>query len=793
MKHWMLLLFTGIALPLSAQTIVTGTITDNVHHRPLEGVSVSLQSRQVSGVYTDAAGHYRLSVPKGNYTLRATYLGYAPYAQGISVQSNTSIDITLEEKGLFVSPVEISSLRAGKNAPFVTSMVNADDIKKQNLGQDLPFLLGQETSVVINSDAGNGVGYTGLRIRGSDITRINVTLNGIPVNDAEGQGAYFVDLPDLASSTSSIQIQRGVGTSTNGPGAFGATLNISTNELRDKAYAETDNSYGSFNTWKHTVKAGSGLINDHFTIDTRLSMITSDGYIDRATSGLKSFYTSAAYISKKTAIRFNILSGTEKTYQAWYGVPQDSLSTHRTLNLEGMEKPGTPYNNQTDNYQQDYYQLFLNQSINDHWNFNVAGFLTRGRGYYEEYKAGQAYADYGITPPVYGTTTVDTTDLVRQLWLDNYFYGGIFSLNNTGNRFNWSLGGGFTKYDGQHYGLVNWAQNGGLDNEHTYYDNFAHKTDVNVYWKGDARLAGRLHGFLDLQYRYVKYDILGFDDLPDLVQHNKYNFFNPKLGFTYDINTQSNVFASVALSNHEPNRDDYENNVKSIACPEKLTDVEAGYSLRTQRYSFQGNLFYMNYKDQLVQTGRLNEVGAYTRINIPESYRAGVELQGSAQLGSVFSIAANAALSRNKIREFTAFIDNYDDGSQTEKQYRNTDIAFSPWLVAGYTVTAKPLPRLEIDWIGKYVSRQYMDNTSAQDADTKLNDYFVSNLRFNYTVPQRLFKEVGLQLMLNNLFNRLYEPSGSTYAYIADGKIAADNYYSPMAGFNVMAGVHLAF
>ncbi|HEY0274291.1 MAG TPA: TonB-dependent receptor, partial [Chitinophaga sp.] len=454
MKHWMLLLFTGLALPAGAQTIVSGTITDNLHHRPLEGVSVSLQSRHISGVYTDAAGHYRLSVPKGNYTLRATYLGYTPYTQAVAVQANTSIDITLEEKGLFVAPVEISSLRAGRNAPFTTAEISADDIKKQNLGQDLPFLLGQETSVIVNSDAGNGVGYTGLRIRGSDITRINVTLNGIPVNDAEAQGAYFVDIPDLASSTSSIQIQRGVGTSTNGAGAFGATLNISTNELRDKAYAETDNSYGSFNTWKHTVKAGSGLINDHFTIDARLSMITSDGYIDRATSNLKSFYTSAAYISKKTAIRFNILSGQEKTYQAWYGVPEDSLATHRTLNLEGMEKPGTPYANQTDNYQQDYYQLFLNQAINDRWNFNVAAFLTRGRGYYEEYKAAQAYADYGITPPVYGATTVDTSDLVRQLWLDNYFYGGIFSLNNTGKWLNWSLGGGFSKYDGKHLGQV---------------------------------------------------------------------------------------------------------------------------------------------------------------------------------------------------------------------------------------------------------------------------------------------------------------------------------------------------
>ena len=791
MKHWMLLLFTGMALHTSAQTIVSGTITDNVKHKPLEGVSVSLQSRQVNGVYTDAAGHYKLSVPKGAYTLKATYLGYTTYTQNLTVQSNISIDITLEQKGLFVNPVEITSLRAGKNAPFTTSEISADDIKKQNLGQDLPMLLSQETSVVTNSDAGNGVGYTGIRIRGSDITRINVTLNGIPVNDAEAQGAYFVDIPDLASSTNSIQIQRGVGTSTNGAGAFGATLNISTNELRDKAYAETDNSYGSFNTWKHTVKAGSGLINGHFTVDARLSMISSDGYIDRATSNLKSFYTSAAYVSKKTAIRFNILSGNEKTYQAWYGVPQDSLATHRTLNLEGTEKPGTPYSNQTDNYQQDYYQLFLNQEINEHWNFNIAAFLTRGRGYYEEYKAGQAYGDYGITSPVYGNTTVDTTDLVRQLWLDNYFYGGIFSLNNTGSWLNSSLGGGFSKYDGKHFGLVNWAQNGGVDDAHTYYTNYAHKTDFNIYWKGDARIAGRLHGFVDLQYRYVKYDILGFDDRPDLVQHTNYNFFNPKVGLTYNINDNSHVFASFAISNHEPNRDDYENNKTSIAKPEKLRDVEAGYVLRGQRASIQGNLFYMDYKDQLVQTGKLNDVGAYTRVNVDQSYRAGVELQVNVQLGNIFSLAGNAAFSRNKIKNFNDFVDNFDDGGQTEESYHKTDIAFSPWLVAGYTLTAKPLQHLSIDLLGKYVSQQYLDNSSRKT--TRLSDYYVSSLRFNYAVPQKLFKELGLQLMLNNIFNRLYEPAGSTYAYISGGQVLADNYYSPMAGFNIMGGVHLAF
>ncbi|GAA3924868.1 TonB-dependent receptor [Chitinophaga oryziterrae] len=773
---------------LHAQTILTGTVTDKKSGHPLEGVSVTLLPNN-TGTRTNINGHYRLALPaKGPYTLQASYLGYKTFST--AVNSDTHIDIILEETGLFVKPVEITSLRAGEHAPFTQSTLTAEEIKKQNLGQDLPMLLNQQPGVVVNSDAGTGIGYTGIRVRGSDITRINVTANGIPVNDAESQGTYFVDMPDFASSVSSIQLQRGVGTSTNGAGAFGASLNLSTNDFRDKAYGEISSSFGSFNSWKNTVRAGSGLINGHFTIDARLSKISSDGYIDRASSDLKSFYTSAAYISKNTAIRFNIFSGTEKTYQAWNGVPQDSLKTHRTYNSAGQRSDGTYYNNETDNYQQDNYQLFLNQSLSSKLNFNVALHYTRGKGYYEQYREQDTYAAYGIADPVINGTPVTNTDLIRQLWLDNNFYGSIYSINYKGDRLNWSLGGGWNRYEGGHYGKIIWAQYA-IDKDHKYYDLNATKRDVNVYWKGEYKLTSALRLFADLQYRNVKYNIDGFEDNPTLIQHNNYNFFNPKAGITYSLNDQQEVYASFAIGNKEPNRDDFEAALQQTPKAETLRDVEAGYTLHGNNVVLSANVYYMDYKNQLVQTGKLNNVGAYTRTNIPKSYRTGIELQGSTRLGNIFVLGLNAALSQNKVKDFTTYIDNYDTGLQDTATYKNSTIAFSPSFVGGYTLTAKPVKHLEISLLGKYVSRQYMDNTGVKERS--LDGYYTNDLRFNYVVPQKLFKELGLSFMLNNIFDKKYSPNGYTYMYTESGKLVNSNGYYPMAGTNFFAGINISF
>ncbi|ACU63951.1 TonB-dependent receptor [Chitinophaga pinensis] len=791
MRQFLFLLLLCSLSTVHAQTVLTGVVTNKSNGKPLEGVSVSIPSTN-AGMHTNANGQYRFTIPsKGQYTLQVSYLGYKQLTTNINATGNTiQTDFSLEETGLFVKPVEISSLRVGEHAPFTQSTLTAEEIKKQNLGQDLPLLLNQLPGVVTNSDAGTGIGYTGIRVRGSDITRINVTANGIPINDAESQGTFFVNMPDFASSVSSIQLQRGVGTSTNGAGAFGASLNLSTNDFRDKAYAEVNSSVGSYNSWKNTVKVGSGLINNHFTIDARLSKISSDGYMDRASSDLKSFYTSAAYISKNTAIRLNVFSGKEKTYQAWNGVPLDSLKTHRTYNSAGQKSDGTYYDNETDNYQQDHYQLFLNQSLSSKLDFNVAAHYTRGRGYYEQYREQEAFADYGITDPVINGAPVTHTDLIRQLWLDNHFYGGIFSVNYKGDKLSWSLGGGWNRYEGGHYGKIIWAQYP-IDKDHKYYDNDAFKRDLNVYWKGQYKITSALRLFADLQYRTVQYNIDGFDKNPSLIQHNDYNFFNPKAGISYTLNDRQEVYASFAVGNKEPNRDDFEAGVNNTPKHETLRDVEAGYTYRTGNIVLQANAYYMNYKNQLVQTGKLNDVGAYTRTNIPKSYRAGIELQGSTRLGRLFTLSANAAFSRNKVQNFQYFIDNFDTGAQDTVVYNSTNIAFSPSFVGGYNLSARPVKNLEVSLIGKYVSRQYLDNSEVKERS--LDGYYTNDLRFNYIIPQPLFKELGIQFVLNNIWNKKYAPNGWTYAFKEEGVEKSSNGYYPMAGTNFFAGINIAF
>ncbi|MBC7946599.1 MAG: TonB-dependent receptor plug domain-containing protein, partial [Chitinophagaceae bacterium] len=573
---------------------------------------------------------------------------------------STELSAQQEEKPVdsfyLLSPVEVRALRVGENAPFARTNFSKKDISKLNLGQDIPFLLNQTPSVVINSDAGNGIGYTGIRIRGTDATRINVTLNGIPYNDAESQGTFFVDLPDLASSAGSIQIQRGVGTSTNGSGAFGGSINFSTNEINKVAYAEFNNSYGSFNTWKNTIKAGSGLLGDHFTVDARLSRITSDGYIDRASSDLHSFYISSAYISDKSSFRFNILSGKERTYQAWYGISQSDLDAgRRTINYAGTEKPGDPYSNETDNFKQDHYQLFFDHHFTDDLVFNTAVFLTKGKGHYEQYKAGESYSDYSQPDPSPGVTN---TDLVRQLWLDNNFYGNIFSLQLQKKRTSFTLGGGWSRYDGNHYGDIIWAQQGTSTPTVRWYDHDARKTDLNIYFKQQTKLMADWHAYYDLQFRTVGYTIDGFRDHPTITVDSRFNFFNPKAGISYNKNGWKG-FASFAVAGKEPNRDDFEANTDQQPKREKLNDLELGFEKSGKRSNLGATMYYMQYRDQLVLTGRINDVGAYTRTNIPKSYRLGIELVGSSIFSSWLNGSANLTLSSNKVLDFVEYIDDY--------------------------------------------------------------------------------------------------------------------------------------
>jgi iron complex outermembrane receptor protein len=687
-----------------------------------------------------------------------------------------------------LEPVEVRTVRASATAPFAKTNLSKKEIERQNMGQDLPFLLNQTPSVVVNSDAGNGVGYTGIHIRGTDASRINVTLNGVPFNDPESAGTFFVDLPDFVSSINSIQIQRGVGTSSNGAGSFGGTINLSTNEVNTLPYFQSLNSYGSFSTLKNTIKVGSGLIGDHFTTDLRLSRISSNGYIDRAKSNLKSFYFSTAYLADKLSLRFNAFSGAEKTYQAWYGVSEADLLIDRTKNIAGTERPGEPYDNETDNYQQDHYQFFFNYKLTPLWNFNTGLFYIKGKGYYEQYKADQKYSSYGLANPVYNGTAVTRTDLTRQLWLDNDFYGDIFSLQHKSEGTEVTFGGVVTKYLGNHYGKLLWASNGLPKDDIRWYDLDANKNDFNVYGKWQQDLTNTLQFFTDLQLRTVNHDIHGFRYNPTLDISKDYTFFNPKAGLTYHTN-KFLAFASYSIAHKEPNRDDFENNPDQAPRPEKLNDLETGFEVKDKKINWGGTLYYMNYKDQLVLTGKINDVGAYTRSNIDKSYRLGVELQASAAVLDWFKAAGNITLSKNKIIDFQEYIDDYDNGGQKLNSYKETDISFSPAVTGAATLSFIPVKNFNIDLLSKYVGKQYLDNTSNEAR--KLDPYYTQDARFQYSFGKTGLKNVDLIFQVYNLFDKKYEPNGYTYSYYYNSQLSTENYYFPMAGRNYMIGLNV--
>ena len=785
-KTCSLLMMLAVALASFARHPLHGKIIEKDSRQPLANATIVLSGNLHAVSDENGDFHFR-NLQEGSYTMTVSSVGFKTLHQTIRVPTPLPVSIMLERIELMLQPIEIKGVRAGERAPFTKSNLSKKEIEKVNTGQDLPFVLNQLPSVIVSSDAGNGLGYTGIRIRGTDATRINVTLNGIPYNDAESQGTFFVDLPDFVSSVNSIQVQRGVGTSSNGAGAFGATINMTTNEFIEKPYAESNNSYGSFNTWKNTLKAGTGLIDGHFTVDARLSSLRSDGYIDRASSDLKSFYVSSAYFSGKSAVRLNIFSGKEKTYQAWNGVPESMLKTHRTYNSAGMETPGEPYDNETDNYQQDHYQLFYNQDVNSRFSFNIATFLSRGKGYYEQYKASRKFSDLGLPDLTIGNSVISRTDLVRQLWLDNYYYGGIFSLQYKNKGTQWITGGGWNRYDGNHYGKIIWAQTG-IPKDYTWYDLDAFKTDLNIYTKLQQKLTQYIDVFGDIQYRTVRYQLNGFRDHPDLFVNNTYHFLNPKAGISYTRGSWSG-YLSYALANKEPNRDDFEAGSAQQPQHETLHDLELGIEQKTHIFNWGAAFYYMKYHNQLVLTGKINDVGAYVRTNIPDSYRMGVELQAGWQPALWFNASGNIAFSRNRVKDFTAWYDDYDNGSQKAEIYKESDISFSPAVTGGAVISFLPLKSWELSLLSKYVGKQYLDNTGNEAR--KLNAFYVQDFRSIYTLNKWLFSEISLVLQVNNLFNTKYEPNGSTYSYVSAGALVNENYYFPMAGRNFMVGVNV--
>ncbi len=771
-------------------TTLSGKITDDNAATPIANAQVQLLPTNKIAI-TDKAGNYIFEgIENGIYTLQITTTGYKISQTQIRIHSvPQTMNVALVVDKVTLEEVVVQSTKADKNSATTFTNISAKEIKAGNLGQDLPILLNSTPSVVTTSDAGAGVGYTGIRIRGTDASRINVTINGVPVNDAESHGTYWVNMPDLASSIGNIQIQRGVGTSTNGAAAFGASLNIQTNNLSKVAFGQFSSSAGSFNTLKNTFQAGSGLINNKFAFETRLSKITSDGFIDRASADLKSFFVSGAYFGKKSVLKTTLFSGREKTYQAWNGVPEDTLKAgNRKYNY-------FTYPNQTDNYQQDYYQLIYTKEIANNFNVNAALFYTRGRGYYEEYSTQQALADYKIQNVMVGAETIDTTNLVRQQWLDNHFYGFTMSGNyDNKKKLKASIGGGWNRYLGDHYGKVIWAQFAGNSNiDDKYYSNDATKDDGNIYGKIFYQVLPKVNVFADLQGRAIAYTFVGVGvDGKDLTQTVNYLFFNPKAGFTWDISQNHYFYTSASVGQKEPTRGDFVN-----APPEKrpkseyLTNIESGIVGRRSMFNYAANFYLMSYKNQLVVTGQLDDVGNSLRRNVNNSYRAGIELQVGAKISELFTANLNLTISRNKIKNFTEIL--YDENlAEIQKiEHTNTNIAMSPNVIFGGQLAFTPLKGLVFTVLPKYVGKQYLDNTANETR--ALKPYFVTDARINYEVQQQWIKNLSFAVQVNNIFDKLYESNGATYPGFYEGVLYNNNYFYPQAGTNFLAGATVKF
>ncbi|WJS96293.1 TonB-dependent receptor [Flavobacterium johnsoniae] len=665
--------------------------------------------------------------------------------------------------------VLVSAVRVTSKTPVSFSNMDKKEIKYRNLGQDIPVLMNYLPSVVTTSDAGNGVGYTGIRVRGSDATRVNVTINGIPYNDAESQGTFWVNMPDFASSVESLQLQRGVGTSTNGAGAFGASLNMLTDSYARKATGEISSSAGSFNTLKNTVKFSTGLLNDHFEIAGRLSAIKTDGYIDRGSADLKSYFLQGTYVGKTTLIKALVFGGTQKTYQSWNGIDSEKLSENRRYNSAGeyTDEFGVTryYDNETDNYNQDHYQLHWSESISDKWSTNFALHYTKGKGYFENYKEDAEMSEYGL--PAVGAVT--TTDLVRQKWLDNDFYGTTFSAKYVADGLDVILGGGWNKYEGDHFGKVIWARYASTSElgDH-YYDDFSTKTDGNIFAKANYQFTEQLSFYGDLQYRNVHYKANSAET--GLVNDN-FNFFNPKAGLNYAFSQKSTLYFSYARANREPNRTDYEGgNVK----PEKLNDYELGWRFNSEKFQLNSNVYYMAYKDQLILTGRLDDVGNPIRANTEKSYRLGIEVDATIALSSKFTLRPNFTLSSNKN------VDLAVDG----EYYGTTKIAYSPEIIAGNVIVYKPIEGLYLSLLQKYVGEQFMNNIELPAA--KLADYFVNDFNASYEIkPKTIFKSITITALVNNILNKKYISNGAMWDVYP--------YYYPQAGRNFLIGLSLKF
>ena len=782
MKKISIFLFLFVSTLANAQSFtLSGKVVDE-NKNPLAGASILVKEIK-KGASTNFEGNFSFNLEKGTYTLEVSFLGYSTISEKITLSKDEEYVIELQTGSTVLEEVLVSAVRVNANVPVTFSNLTKKEIAKRNLGQDIPILLNYMPSVVSSSDAGAGVGYTSMSVRGSNGSRINVTVNGIPYNDPESHGTFWVNLGDFASSTENLQLQRGVGTSTNGSGAFGASLNILTDAVSEDAFAEISNSFGSFNTRKHTVKFSTGKINEHIEIAGRLSNISSDGYVDRAFADLKSYYLQGSYTDENTLVKAVTFGGKEQTYQAWFGLSAAELAEDRRQN------PYT-YDNETDNYEQNHYQLHWNERLNDNWSTNLALNYTKGAGYFEQSKEGEDAADFN-------NLIADGSDVIVRRWLDNDFYVVNFNTNYKTDKLNFISGVSYSDYTGDHYGEVIWGSDLAADVNirDRYYFSDAKKTDFSAFAKATFDITDKLIGYVDVQGRFVGYQTKGItsDIVPIDVDAN-FSFFNPKFGFTYKINQNNSVYTSFAVANREPNRNDFENGVTT---PETLNDYELGWRMKSENIKLTINSYYMDYKNQLVLTGALNDVGAPIRATSGSSYRLGLEIDAAIRISDKFSIKPNATFSSNKNRDF--FITK--DGATAPKSLGNTDLSFSPDVIVGNIFTYKPKENLQISFLSKYVGAQLLSNfSSAISTNDVLDSYFTSDINIVYELETtKIFKSITFTALVNNIFNAEYVSNGYYYTFDDDYSVANQvttmdgaGYY-PQATRNFLVGVTLKF
>ena len=779
MKKITIFLFLFVSVLTNAQKVTVSGKIVNKNQEVLAGATVLVKETN-QGISTDLDGNFTFKLNKGPFTIKVSFIGFKTIEKNVYVDKDKAFTIVLYEDDNVLDEVLVSAVRATSSIPVTYSNLSKKELAKRNLGQDIPVLLNYLPSVISSSDAGAGVGYTYLNVRGSNSERINVTINGIPYNDPESHGTFWVNLGDFASSTENLQLQRGVGTSTNGSGAFGASLNILTDAVSEHAGGEISNSFGSYGTRKHTVKFTTGKINEHLEVSGRFSNIHSDGYVDRAFTNLKSYFLQASYQDENTLIKAVSFGGAERTYQAWYGLDPQQLEEDRRQN------PYT-YENEVDDYKQNHYQLHWNEQLNSHWSTNLGLNYTKGAGFFEQYKA-EENAD------ALNNLIEDGSDVIVRRWLDNNFYVLNFNANYKDEKLNFISGISYSKYTGDHFGEVIWGSNlaSGVSFGDRYYFSDAKKTDMSIFSKATYEINEKVSTYLDLQGRFVSYKTAGLtSNRNPLDVDAKFNFFNPKAGFIYKIAAQNSVYLSYARANREANRNDFENGVSS---PEILDDIELGWRYKSDQIQLNTNIYFMSYKNQLVLTGAIDDVGAPIRATSGKSYRLGLEIDADVKLNDQFSIKPNAAFSTNKNEDFTAPI----NGNLIN--LGNTPLSFSPNVIVGNMLVYQPIKNLQISFLSKYVGKQFMSNLNSNVSKLDvLDSYFTSDLNFVYEIAtKKVFDAIIISGLINNIFNTEYVDRGYYYTYdYPDGNgntITGDGAgYYPQATRNFLVGVTLQF